>query len=162
MGFFPLGKSKESISQKLDEIIAKQKSLEVKGNANGTSPNPKKRVLKQSQQDVKTKLKKMGTTGKAKHLRTRKQKPLGFQDQTTENISTHQKMTGAKSSQLASPPVSRPTTHLRRRPSSIPVPREKTRPNILSHKKSQTLAQDQGWYYKIERTPPTELSISHT
>ncbi|KAK3537811.1 hypothetical protein QTP70_018917 [Hemibagrus guttatus] len=125
------GKNKASISQKLDEIIAKQKSLESKDKTSNTSLNLKKRVPEHTQRTVKKKQKKMGTSGKAEHLSNSKQKLLGSQDQRTENVSTNQKMTAAK------PPISYPT------------PREKTRPNILSRNKPQSLANDQGLVHQV-------------
>lgn len=128
----------------MDEIIAKQKSLEIKDKGNDTSLNLKKRVPKNSLRNVKTKQKKIGTSGKAEHLSISKQKRLGFQDRRTENVNANQKTTAAKSNQPAKPPNSHPPP--------ISLPREKTKPNILSHNKSQTLAKHQGWYYNGEVT----------
>ncbi|XP_026789858.3 MAX dimerization protein MGA a [Pangasianodon hypophthalmus] len=135
------GKNKESISQELDEIIAKQKSLEIEDKADDTSLNLKK-VPKHSQRNINTKQKKVGTSGKAEHLRISRHKYLGFQDRRTENVSTNQKMTATKTGQPAKPPNSHPVPQLRKCP-PIPVPRERTRPNILSRNKPQTLAKDQ-------------------
>ncbi|XP_060790376.1 MAX dimerization protein MGA a isoform X2 [Neoarius graeffei] len=126
------GKNTTSISQKLDEIFAKQKSLEIKNKGNSTSLNRKKRVPKNLQRNIKTKQKKMGTSGKE---RINKQKRLGFQDRRTGNVDTNQKTTAVKASQPAKPPNSQPPP--------IPVTHERTRPIILSHNKCQTLAERQ-------------------
>lgn len=135
----------------LDEIIAKQKSQEIKGKANDTNPKHKKRGPKHSKRNVTKKQKKMDTSGKAEHLSISKQKHLRFQDQRTENVSPNQKMTeNAKPSQPANPHKSCTTPQLRKRPAPIPILRDPTRPNILIHNKS--LAKDQGWYYKREDT----------
>lgn len=150
--FLLLGKNKESISQKLDDIIAKQKSLEIKGKASDTSPNHAKRAPMHSQRNVKARHKKLGTHGKAEHLSTSKQKHPRFPDRRTEDIRTNQKSMAAKPSHPTSQPNTWPTPQLRKHPASIPEPRQRTRPNILSHTKSQPLAKDQGWYYEREDT----------
>lgn len=139
----------------MDEIIAKQKSLEIEDKGNDTSLNLKKRVPKHSHRNINAKQKKTGTKDKAKHLSIRKQKHLGFKGRRTENISTNQKMTVAK------PTDTRPTPQLGKCPLPSPILRDRTRPNILSRSNSQTLANDQGWYYKGEDTTYV-LSISQT
>ncbi|KAF4084125.1 hypothetical protein AMELA_G00125280, partial [Ameiurus melas] len=131
------GKNKASISQKLDEIIAKQKSLEIEEKGNDTSLNLKKIVPKHLHRNVNAKQKKTGTKDKAENLSISKQKHLGFKGRRTENISTNQKMTAAK------PTDTCPTPQLGKCPSPSPILRERRRPNILSRSNSQTLANDQ-------------------
>lgn len=137
--FLFLGKNKASICQKLDEIIAKQKSLEIKDKTNNPSLNFKKEVPVHSQRTVNKKQKKLGTGGKAEHVINSKQKNLELEDGRTEILSTNQKKTSAK------PPIPHQTPQLRKCPPAVPS-RERTRPNILSHSKPQALAEDQGWY----------------
>ncbi|XP_060735625.1 MAX dimerization protein MGA a isoform X2 [Tachysurus vachellii] len=130
------GKNKASICQKLDEIIAKQKSIEMKDKTNNPSLNFKKEVPIHSQRTVNKKQKKLGTDGKAEHVINSKQKNLEFQDRRTEIVSTNQKKTAAK------PPIPHQIPPLRKCPPPVPS-RERTRPNILSHSKPQALAEDQ-------------------
>lgn len=136
-----LGKTKESICQKLDEIIAKQKFLENTNKANNTSPNHEKRAPKHSNQNVKIKHKKMSTSGKAEHLSTSKQEHLRFRKRRTVNIRTNPT---AKPSHSGSPHNSLPTSQRRKHPIHIPVRLKRLRPNLLSHNRSKNLAQDQG------------------
>ncbi|XP_053365590.1 MAX dimerization protein MGA a isoform X2 [Clarias gariepinus] len=135
------GKNKESISQKLDEIIANQKSAKIDDKAYNL--NRKKRVPTHSQTKADTKQKKK-MRGKVEHS-TNKQKHLGVQDLRTENVRSKQKMTAAIPGQLDKTLNTCPTPdrQLRKCPSPILVPHDKTRPNILSHSKSQTPTENQ-------------------
>lgn len=140
-----LGKHKPSVSPKLNEIIAKQKSQEVKDEANDTSLEHKEIAPTHSQQNINTKQKTVGASGNDEHHSNSKEEHLGFQDQRTENVSTNPIISAAKPSQPASPPNSYPTSQLRKHPTPDSVSCERTTPNILIHNKSQTLAKDQGW-----------------
>ncbi|KAF5909668.1 MAX gene-associated protein-like isoform X1, partial [Clarias magur] len=127
------GKNKESISQKLDEIIANEKSAKIEDQAYNLNRKRKVPTHSHTKADTKQKMR-----GKAEHS-TSKQKHLGVQDLRTENVRSKQKMTAAIPGQLDKTP----NTQLRKCPTPIPDPRERTRPNILSHNKSQTPTENQ-------------------
>ncbi|KAI5102418.1 MAXprotein-associated protein isoform X2 [Silurus meridionalis] len=137
------GENKASISQRLDEIIAKQKSLEIEDKADDAHLELTKIDLNHSQGNALTKQKEIGTNCKAEHPSTSERKHLKFQDQGAEKVSTNQKITAAKTSQSDKPTNSHPTPQLRKCPSPFPVLCEKTSPNILTHKKLQILPDDQ-------------------
>ncbi|XP_047677052.1 MAX dimerization protein MGA a isoform X2 [Tachysurus fulvidraco] len=143
------GKNKYSICQKLDEIVAKQKSLEIKDKTNNPTLNFKKEVPVHSQRTVNEKQKTLGTDGKAEHVINSKQKNLEFQDRRTEIVNTNQKKTAAK------PPIPHQTPQLQKCPPPVPS-RERTRPNILSHSKPQALAEDQVF---VQVIPVVETAI---
>lgn len=137
------GKTKASISQKLDEIIAKQKYLELKDKANDTSPHHEKSASKHSKQNVKAKHEKINTNGKAEHLSTSKQKHLRLQNRRTENVCTNptakQNHSGrTHNSRLTS------TSQLRKHPTPIPVHHKRLRPTIFCRSRSQILTEDKG------------------
>ncbi|KAI5611487.1 MAXprotein-associated protein isoform X5, partial [Silurus asotus] len=140
------GENKASISQRLDEIIAKQKSLEIEDKADDAHLDFTKIDLNHSQGNALTKQKEIGTNCKAEHPSTSKRKHLKFQDQGTEKVSTNQKITAAKTSQSDKPTNSHPTPQQRKCPSAFPVLCEKTSPNILTHKKLQILPDDQACF----------------
>ncbi|XP_072545481.1 MAX dimerization protein MGA a isoform X2 [Salminus brasiliensis] len=144
------GKTKESISWKLREIITKQKSLESQDMArNTTQPVPKHSLIDvrteqnrlQSKDNVKDTVHrcvKLSSNSKPVDLSIIRQKRLGSQD---INFSAKQKLSEAEKkgkdsigrpSQAAKPLLER---HL---PPALLL-RERTRPNILSRSKSQSL-----------------------
>lgn len=132
----------------MNEIIAKQKSQEVKDEAIDTSVEHKEIAPTHSQQNINTKQKTVGASGNDEHHSNSKEEHLEFQDQRTENVSTNQIISAAKPSQPASSPNSCPISQLRKHPIPDSVAREITTPNILIHNKPQTLAKDQGWSNK--------------
>uniref|UniRef100_A0A4W4E8Q0 T-box domain-containing protein n=1 Tax=Electrophorus electricus TaxID=8005 RepID=A0A4W4E8Q0_ELEEL len=108
------GKSEESISQKLDEIVAKQKALESQNKAKGTNPDFIEHISIHAH---------LSSNSKPIDLSITKQKTLVFQDKGKDNDSVEQKTLEADDKGAQAFP----------RPSS----RERTRPNILARSKSQ-------------------------
>ncbi|XP_036448521.1 LOW QUALITY PROTEIN: MAX dimerization protein MGA a [Colossoma macropomum] len=155
------GKTEESISQKLDEIITKQKSLENQDKSkdmNLTPPAPKSMdwdlITKQKKLESKDKVKdilhthaELSPNSKPVDLSISKQKglghkPIGSFSSKKKVLDSLEKETILKPTQPAKPPsfntlsTSQPTLHLEK-PASLS--RERTRPNILSRSKSQAL-----------------------
>ncbi|XP_049319318.1 MAX dimerization protein MGA a isoform X2 [Astyanax mexicanus] len=141
------GKSKESISQKLSEIIAKQKALENQEKAKATTqPDPKPTLTdEQKRLGIKNKMKdtlhrhvQLSPNSRPMDLRTSRQKRLGSQDVehlgARQNVSVAQK----KGKKTIFRPI-QPAKTLNPDTTSQPTPRERTRPNILSRSKSQSL-----------------------
>ncbi|KAL6477721.1 hypothetical protein MHYP_G00135560 [Metynnis hypsauchen] len=152
------GKTEESISQKLDEIIAKQKSLENQDetkdmNLHLTPPAPSNvdwdLITKQKKLESKDKVKnilhthaELSPNSKPVDLSISKQKGLGHK--AIGNFSSKKKMLDSleKETQPAKPSscktlsTSQPTVHLEK---PAPLSRERTWPNILSRSKSQAL-----------------------
>ncbi|KAL7873166.1 hypothetical protein AOLI_G00122370 [Acnodon oligacanthus] len=157
------GKTEESISQKLDEIIAKQKSLENQDktkamNLHLTPPAPSSvdwdLITKQKKLESKDKVKnilhthaELSPNSKPVDLSISKQKGLGTK--AIGNFSSKKKMLdsleketilrpnqAAKPSSCKTLSTSQLTLHLEK---PAPLSRERTRPNILSRSKSQAL-----------------------
>ncbi|XP_026868973.2 MAX dimerization protein MGA a isoform X2 [Electrophorus electricus] len=158
------GKSEESISQKLDEIVAKQKALESQNKAKGTNPDFIEQLIDSEEMGLGAKKKlefeekmkdsisihaHLSSNSKPIDLSITKQKTLVFQDKGKDNDSVEQKTLEAddKGAQafprpcqpdkmlgLDTPAASHQTPHLG---NSLPASRERTRPNILARSKSQ-------------------------
>ncbi|XP_017555316.1 MAX dimerization protein MGA a isoform X3 [Pygocentrus nattereri] len=152
------GKAEESISQKLDEIIAKQKSLENQDKTKDMNLHLTPTAPSSVDWDLITKQKKLESKDKVKNtlhthaelspnskpvdLSISKQKGLGHK--AIGNFSSKKKILDSleKETQAGKPSscktlsTSQPTLHLEK---PTPLSRERTRPNILSRSKSQAL-----------------------
>ncbi|KAK1792962.1 hypothetical protein P4O66_001680 [Electrophorus voltai] len=151
------GKSEESISQKLDEIVAKQKALESQNKAKGTNPDFIEQLIDSEEMGLGAKKKlefeekmkdsisihaHLSSNSKPIDLSITKQKTLVFQDKGKDNDSVEQKTLEAddKGAQAFPRPcqpdkmLGLDTPHLG---NSLPASRERTRPNILARSKSQ-------------------------
>uniref|UniRef100_A0AAR2KCD8 MAX dimerization protein MGA a n=1 Tax=Pygocentrus nattereri TaxID=42514 RepID=A0AAR2KCD8_PYGNA len=110
------GKAEESISQKLDEIIAKQKSLENQDKTKDMNLHLTPTAPSSVDWDLIT-----------------KQKKLESKDKVKNTLHTHAELSPNSKPTLS---TSQPTLHLEK---PTPLSRERTRPNILSRSKSQAL-----------------------
>ncbi|KAI4882943.1 hypothetical protein NFI96_015613, partial [Prochilodus magdalenae] len=150
------GKTEKSISQKLDEIIIKQKFLEGQHRAKDTSPHLTQPVPKSVVWDHLTKRKRLKSKDKVKDISRRhaqlspnskpvdhsitKQKKGGRKDISSKKkaLDSSEKETNRRPTQLGMKTLSASQSRTRVE-RSAQLSRERTRPNILSRSKSQTL-----------------------